>query len=245
MREWLGVYSLRGLCCALQVSPSGYYAWRRRPAQSKLLCPHPQRVKSESASTAKPAARSANDGKVTPLRTAAAKKAPDKAQAAVKPKVRRKAGRSVRVHPTRGWRSRAVLLSTGLPFQVRLAHQPVTRMNRHRGLDQVVGVVEVTPHHLERRGVGLGIEHGFQLCGKCYRLDGLLHLGDAPAVMAFDQRADQRFGRTLQQLGNVGISRGHIHTCHADGVTGVVVHAQAQHVDAYPAAAGETAYLCR
>jgi putative transposase len=37
MRQWLGVYSLRGLCSALQVSPSGYYAWRRRPARSNLL----------------------------------------------------------------------------------------------------------------------------------------------------------------------------------------------------------------
>lgn len=37
MRERLDVYSLRGLCSALQVSPSGYYAWRRRPQRSSLL----------------------------------------------------------------------------------------------------------------------------------------------------------------------------------------------------------------
>jgi transposase InsO family protein len=37
MREWLDVYSLRGLCSALQVRKSGYYAWRRRPQRSSLL----------------------------------------------------------------------------------------------------------------------------------------------------------------------------------------------------------------
>lgn len=37
MRERLHIYSLRGLCVALQVSRSGYYAWRRRPQRSSLL----------------------------------------------------------------------------------------------------------------------------------------------------------------------------------------------------------------
>ena len=33
----LDMYDLRGLCCALQVSKSGYSAWRLRPPRPSLL----------------------------------------------------------------------------------------------------------------------------------------------------------------------------------------------------------------
>jgi transposase InsO family protein len=37
MKQHLDIYSMRSLCTALQVSRSGYYAWRARPKASSLL----------------------------------------------------------------------------------------------------------------------------------------------------------------------------------------------------------------